>query len=48
MCESQEEIDVRKSLLAVLVSIALGGTIQVGNDRDDDNRDDHHDDGDWN
>jgi hypothetical protein len=40
MCKSQEEIDVKKALLAVAVSIALAGGIQAGNDHDDDP---HHD-----
>ena len=38
MCQSQEEIDVKKALLAFAVSIALAGSIQAGND------DDHHSD----
>jgi hypothetical protein len=32
MCKSQEEIDVKKALLALAVSIALAGGIQAGND----------------
>src|SRR5216683_1237641 len=34
MCQSQEEIDVNKALLALAVSIALAGGIQAGNDED--------------
>src|ERR1700722_7508343 len=40
MCKSEEEIDVKKALLAVAVSIAMAGGIQAGNDHDDD----HHSD----
>jgi hypothetical protein len=32
MCKSQEEIDVKKALLALAASIALAGGIQAGND----------------
>jgi hypothetical protein len=32
MCKPQEEIDVKKALLALAVSIALAGGIQAGND----------------
>jgi hypothetical protein len=32
MCKSQEEIDVKKALLALAVSFALAGGIQAGND----------------
>jgi hypothetical protein len=38
MCQSQEEIDVKKALFALAVSIVLAGGIQAGND------DDHHSD----
>src|ERR1022692_481 len=41
MCNSQEEIDVKKALLALAVSIALAGGIQAGNDHDDDHHSDH-------
>ena len=41
MCKSQEEIDVKKAILAVAVSIALTGGIQAGNDHDDDHHHDH-------
>jgi hypothetical protein len=41
MCQSQEEIDVKKALLAFAVSIALAGSIQAGNDHDDDHHSDH-------
>jgi len=41
MCKSQEEIDVKKAILAVAVSIALAGGIQAGNDHDDDHQSDH-------
>jgi hypothetical protein len=34
MCKSQEEIHVKKALLALAVSIALAGGIQAGNDDD--------------
>jgi hypothetical protein len=34
MCKSQEEIDVKKALLALAVSIALAGGIRAGNDDD--------------
>ncbi len=38
MCKSQEEIDVKKAILAIAVSIFMAGGIQAGNDQDDD----HH------
>jgi hypothetical protein len=41
MCNSQEEIDVKKAILAIAVSIALVGGIQAGNDHDDDHHSDH-------
>ena len=41
MCKSEEEIDVKKALLAVAVSIAMAGGIQAGNDHDDDHHSDH-------
>ena len=41
MCKTQEEIDVKKALLAMAVSIALAGGIQAGNDHDDDHHSDH-------
>ena len=40
MCKFQEEIHVKKALLALAISIALAGGIQAGNDHDDD----HHSD----
>jgi hypothetical protein len=41
MCKSQEEIDVKKAILAIAVSIALAGGIRAGNDHDDDRHSDH-------
>jgi len=41
MCKSQEEIDVKKALLAIAVSIALAGGIRAGDDHDDDHHSDH-------
>jgi hypothetical protein len=41
MCKSQEEIDVKKALLAIAVSIAVAGGIRAGNDHDDDRHSDH-------
>ena len=40
MCRSQEEIDVKKALLALAVSFALAGSLQAGDDHDGD----HHSD----
>ena len=41
MRKSQEEIHVKKALLALAVSIALAGGLQAGNDHDDDHHSDH-------
>jgi hypothetical protein len=39
MRKSQEEIDVKKALLAFAVSLALVGTVQTGKAQDEDNSD---------
>jgi hypothetical protein len=38
MCKPQEEIDVKKSLLAIALSIVLAGGIHAGNANNDDNQ----------
>ena len=41
MCNFQEEIDVKKAILAIAVSVALAGGIHAGNDHDNDHDSDH-------